>query len=302
MSDRWPESLKRLDGTVGIWTTTIESVPAAEAGSVARDLEEWGYRAVWIAEAWGREAFTHSSLLLAATSEIAVATGIANIFARDAVASAGAGRTLNAAYDNRFILGLGVSHQPLVERHRKHEYVAPLALMKEYLAAMAAAPMFAPENDQPYARLIAALRPKMVSLGGTAADGVHTYLITPEHTARARELVGDGFIAAEQAVVLGQSREEFLRRAHAHLEIYTGLANYRNSWRELGFTETDFVRGGSDRLCDAMVVHGDEAAIAERVDEHRRAGANHVCLQVLGEDLVTPPREEYRQLRDVARL
>lgn len=292
----WPETLTRLDGTLGVWTTTFESLRADHAAALAVELDGWGYAAVWIPEAWGRESFSHAALLLAGSQRITVATGIANIFARDAVASAGAGRTLNSAYSNRFLLGLGVSHQPLVERLRHHDYVAPLQLMEEYLTAMDAAPMFAPEAEQRYARVIAALRPKMLTLGGRAADGVHTYLVTPEHTSRARSLVGDGFIAVEQAVVLGQSREEFLRRAHAHLEIYTGLANYKNSWRELGFTEADFVRGGSDRLCDAMVVHGDEAAIAARVAEHRAAGANHVCLQVLGEDLTTPPRDEYARL------
>jgi probable F420-dependent oxidoreductase len=296
VSRAWPESLIRLDGTLGVWTTTFESQPADHAASLAAELDEWGFSAVWIAEAWGRESFSHAALLLAGSQRITIATGIANIFARDAVASAGAGRTLNAAYNDRFVLGLGVSHQPLVERLRHHDYVAPLQLMEEYLAAMAAAPMFAPEAEHRYARVIAALRPKMLSLGGRAADGVHTYLVTPEHTERARSLVGDGFIAVEQAVVFGQTRDEYLRRAHAHLEIYTGLANYRNSWRELGFTEADFVRGGSERLCDAMVVHGDEAAIADRVSEHRTAGANHVCLQVLSDDLLTPPRDEYARL------
>jgi probable F420-dependent oxidoreductase len=171
--------------------------------------------------------------------------------------------------------------------------------MRDYLTAMDAAPMRAPEGQLRYARVIAALGPKMLDVGATLADGVHPYLVTPEHTARARAAVGDKFVGVEQAVVLGQSREEFLARAHAHLEIYTGLDNYRNSWRRLGFGDEDLVRGGSDRLCDAMVVHGDESVVLERVNEHRQAGADHVCLQVLGDQSLAPPWAEWRRLSSI---
>ncbi|MFZ1062577.1 MAG: TIGR03620 family F420-dependent LLM class oxidoreductase [Acidimicrobiales bacterium] len=294
-----PGSLERLRATVGVWTSTHESLRASRSGEVAHELESLGYAAMWIPEAWSREAFTSAGLLLAATSSMTIATGIANIWGRDAISAANAARTLNAAYDDRFILGLGVSHEPLVQRLRGHEYEAPLEQMRQYLTALSAAPMFAPEGDHEFARVIAALGPKMLELGATLADGVHTYLVTPAHTARARALVGEKFIGVEQAVVLGQSREVFLERAHDHLEIYTGLDNYRNSWRRLGFTDDDFVRGGSERLCDAMVVHGDEAAVLARIDEHREAGADHVCLQVLGEDLSTVPLEEWRRLAPV---
>jgi probable F420-dependent oxidoreductase len=292
----WPSSLDHLRGTVGIWTTTHESLPPARSGEIASELESLGYAALWIPEAWGREAFTSAGLLLSATSEIIIATGIANIWGRDAVSASNAAKTLNAAYNERFVLGLGVSHQPLVERLRGHDYAGPLSAMREYLSAMDAAPMFAPEGEQRYARVIAALGPKMLELGATMTDGVHTYLVTPEHTHQARQAVGDKFIGVEQAVVLGQDREEFLRLAHAYLEIYTGLDNYRNSWRRLGFTDEDFVRGGSVRLCDAMVVHGDEAAVHARIDEHRQAGADHVCLQLLSDDLTVAPLDEWRRL------
>ncbi len=291
-----PTSLTGLRGTVGIWTTTHETVPAAQSAEIARELEELGFSALWIPEAWGRESLTNASLLLSGTTTLVIATGIANIYGRDAVGAAAGAKTLNAAYNDRFVLGLGVSHQPLVERLRQHEYQSPVATMRAYLEAMDAAPMFSPEAQQRYARVIAALGPKMLALAAEKADGAHPYLVTPEHTAIARAAVGTKFVGVEQAVVLGQSREEFLQRAHAHLEIYTGLDNYRNSWKRLGFTEEDFVRGGSDRLCDAMVVHGDEAAVIARVNEHRQAGADHVCLQVLGADLVTAPHEEWRRL------
>jgi len=293
-----PYSLEHLRGTVGVWTSTHESLPAGQSGEIAAELETLGYAAMWIPEAWGREAFTSSSLLLAATSRMTIATGIANIFGRDAVNAANAAKTLNAAFADRFVLGLGVSHKPLVERLRGHEYATPLESMRAFLVAMDAAPMFAPEGQHEYGRVIAALGPKMIELGATLANGVHTYLVTPEHTAVTRNIVGDQFIGVEQAVVLGQDREEFLRRAHAHLDIYTGLDNYRNSWRRYGFGDEDFVRGGSDRLCDAMVVHGNETAVLERIGEHRDAGASHVCLQVLGADLATPPVTEWRHIAE----
>jgi probable F420-dependent oxidoreductase len=294
-----PPSLERLRGTVGLWTFTHESRPASRCGEVASEVEALGYAALWIPEAWGREAFSSAGLLLNATSSMVIATGIANIWARDAVTASNAAKTLNAAYDDRFVLGLGVSHRPLVERLRGHEYATPVAAMREYLTAMDAAPMFAPEGQQRTGRVIAALGPKMLEIGATLADGVHPYLVTPEHTAIARAAVGDKFVGVEQAVVLGQSREEYLKRAHSHLEIYTGLENYKNSWRRLGFGDEDFVRGGSERLCDAMVVHGDEGDVLARVNEHREAGADHVCLQVLCDESNEPPFDEWRRLAPV---
>ncbi len=297
----WPSSLERLRGTVGVWTSTHETLPAGQSGEVAAEIEALGYSAMWLPEAWGRESFTSAGLLLSATSHVTIATGITNIWGRDAVNAANATKTLNAAYADRFVLGLGVSHQPLVERLRGHEYQTPLEVMRGYLAAMDAAPMFAPEGQRPYARVLAALGPKMLELGASAANGVLTYLVTPEHTGFTSSIVGDQFIGVEQTVVLGQDRTEFLRRAHAYLEIYTGLENYKNNWRRLGFSDPDFVRGGSERLCDAMVVHGNEHAVLAAIDEHRSAGAHHVCIQVLGEDMTTPPLHEWRLIADALR-
>jgi probable F420-dependent oxidoreductase len=297
----WPDSLERLRGTIGVWTFAHESMPAERSGDIAAELESLGYAAMWLPEAWGREALTNAGLMLGATTSLTVATGIANIWARDAVAANNAAKTLNAAYDDRFVLGLGVSHRPLVERLRGHEYISPVAAMREYLTAMDAAPMLAPEGERRFAKVIAALGPKMLAIGATLADGVHPYLVTPEHTAQARAAVGEKFVGVEQAVVLGQSRDEFLRRAHAHLGIYTGLENYTNNWRRLGFGDEDFVRGGSERLCDTLVVHGDEHAVLERVNEHRRAGADHVCLQVLTDETNAPPLEEWRRLSAILR-
>ena len=292
----WPASLEKLRGTLGLWTLTLDALAPRSSAEMAEEIESLGYGALWLPEAWGREAFTNASLLLSSTSTLVIATGIANIWGRDAVTAANGAKTLTAAYEERFVLGLGVSHEPLVQRLRGHEYAAPLKVMEEFLLAMDKAPMFAEEGATRVARVIAALGPKMLGLAATLTDGAHPYLVTPEHTQRARALLGDKFLGVEQSVVLGQSREEFLRRAHEHLAFYTGLPNYQNSWRRLGFGDEDFVRGGSDRLCDALVVHGDEDAVHAGVRAHRDAGADHVCLQVLGHDRQGLPLEEWRRL------
>jgi probable F420-dependent oxidoreductase len=295
----WPPALEKLRRSVGLWTMTLDGQSPARAAEIAGDVEAMGYSALWFSEAYGREAFTNAGLLLANTSTLVVATGIANIWARDAVASANAAKTLSAAYDSRFVLGLGVSHEPLVTRMRGHDYQTPYTAMSEYLVAMDRSNMLADEGSTRYARVIAALGPRMLELAATAADGAHPYLVTHEHTALARSLLGDKFIGVEQAVVLGQDRDEFLRRAHAHLEFYTGLPNYRNNWRRLGFSDEDMVRGGSERLCDAIVAHGDEAAVLAKVREHIEAGADHVCLQVLGSDFGEVPLTEWRRLAPI---
>ena len=289
-----PTSLARLQGTVGIWTGAHELIAPTTRHGVATEIESLGYSAMWFPESWGRESLTSATLLLSSSSTLTIATGITNIWGRDAVASVNAARTLNASFNERFVLGLGVSHQPLVERLRGHEYLSPLTNMRDYLAAMDKAPMHAQEAQQPYSRVVAALGPKMLMLGAEMADGVHTYLVDVEHTAHARQLIGDKFLGVEQAVVMGQSREEFLVRAHAHLDFYTGLENYRANWRRMGFGPDDFIRGGSDRLCDAMVTHGDAQVLEQRINDHFSAGANHVCLQVLGSDPKTPPMQEWR--------
>jgi probable F420-dependent oxidoreductase len=278
---------------------TLDAKDPGESADIASEIESMGYSALWNPEAYGRESFTNAGLLLADTTSLVVATGIANIWARDAVASANATKTLTAAYDSRFVLGLGVSHEPLVTGMRGHAYETPYVAMREYLLAMDQSYMLAAEGSTRSARVIAALGPKMLELAAALTDGAHPYLVTPAHTAQARSLLGDKFLGVEQAVVLGQDREESLRRAHEHLEFYTGLPNYRNSWLRQGFREDDLVRGGSERLCDALVAQGDEASVLARVREHLDAGADHVCLQVLGSDVSQVPLEEWRRLAPV---
>ncbi len=277
------ESLARLRGTIGVWSSAHEDVTPKEAGALVAHAEASGFAAYWFPESWFRESLTSATMLLAGTERLTVATGITSIWGRDAVSALSAARTLNAAYDDRFVLGLGVSHSPLVERLRSQTYTHPLERMTAFLDAMDAAKSLSPEAQHPYARVLAALGPRMLDLAATRADGAHTYLVDPTHTAGARARLGEGFLAVEQAVALSSTRDVFFEIDKGNLEFYTGLENYRANWRRLGFTDDDFVRGGSDRLCDAMVVHdvGDGEQLRRRVGEHRDAGADHVCLQVL---------------------
>ena len=286
-----------LPGPVGLWTTALDALEIPAAREQVAELDAQGWDALWFGEAYGREAFTAASLYLAASQRMAVATGIASIYGRDAVSANAAARTLEAAFPGRFLLGLGVSHAPLVERMRGHSYGKPVAAMTEYLDALDAAPYLAAGGATPPPRVLAALGPKMLELSRDRAAGAHPYLVTPEHTASARETLGpQALLAVEQAVVLSDDREVVRRRAHWHLEIYTGLPNYRNSWLRQGFSEDDAVRGGSDLLKDALVVGGDEEAILARVRAHLDAGADHVCLQVLGDEPFSVPRNDWARL------
>ncbi|HWG94446.1 MAG TPA: TIGR03620 family F420-dependent LLM class oxidoreductase [Mycobacteriales bacterium] len=288
-----------LPGPVGLWTAALESVPVAEVPDVVGALDAQGWDALWFGEAYGREALTAAQLYLASSSRMAVATGIASVYGRDAVAAAGASRLLAALHPGRFVLGLGASHAPLVERMRGHAYGKPVQAVREYLDAMDAAPwVSAPAEPAP--RVLAALGPRMLELARDRAAGAHPYLTTPEHTAQAREVLGEGpLLAVEQAVVLSADPDVVRERAHWHLEVYTGLPNYRASWLRQGFSEDDAVRGGSDRLKSAMVVGGEDAIVA-RVREHLDAGADHVCLQVLGADLFDVPVDDWAALAPVA--
>ncbi len=282
-------------GPVGLWTAALEQLPVPAAREAVAALDAQGWDALWFGEAYGREAFTAAALHLAASERLTVGTGIASIYGRDAVAANAAARTLEAAFPGRFVLGLGVSHAPLVERMRGHAYGRPLAAMRDYLDAMDAAPFLAAGDGVP-PRVLAALGPQMLALARDRADGAHPYLVTPEHTAQAREVLGEGpLLVVEQSVVLDEDVPEWRRRAHWHLEIYTGLPNYRASWVRQGFAEPDFVRGGSERLKAALVTRGLEQTV-QRVREHLQAGATQVCLQVLGADASAVPVDDWARL------
>jgi probable F420-dependent oxidoreductase len=289
-------------GRVGIWTFALELQPAAKAQEAAAEIESLGYRALWIPEAMGREALTHAGLLLAGTKRLTIATGIANVWARDAMTMAAGQKTLDEAYPGRFLLGMGVSHAPLVEGMRGHRYEKPLSFMRRYLDAMDAAPFLAARPSQPSRRVIGALAPKMLSLAAQRTDGAHPYFVPPEHTARAREIMGPvPFLAPEQAVVLETDPSAARAIARAHMELYLGLPNYTNNLRSLGFGDDDLRDGGSNRLVDAIVAWGDVDAIVARVRAHHAAGADHVCIQVLPADPRALPLPGWRTLAPALR-
>ncbi|PJJ04642.1 putative F420-dependent oxidoreductase [Streptomyces sp. 2333.5] len=272
-------------GRVGVWHGGLGRVPAAVARQAAAEIEQLGYGALWFGETPATESMSQAALLLAATERITVATGIANIWVRDASATHVAAQTLAEAYDGRFLLGLGASHAPIVGA-RGHTFAKPLAAMREYLDAMDEAPYAGPVADPPPARVLAALGPKMLELARDRAAGAHPYFVTPEHTARAREILGAGpLLAPEQAVLLESdpATARSLAREH-HTRLYLQLPNYTSNLRRLGFGDEDFADGGSDRLVDAVVAWGDADAIRRRVQEHHDAGADHVALQPLVAD------------------
>lgn len=276
-------------GKVGIWYGGIDALPTPAAQHAARVVEELGFGALWIAEAVGRDPFVSSAVLLSATEELPVATGIANIYARDPMTMAAGQKTLAEAFPDRFLLGLGVSHGHLVAGIRKHDYSKPYSYMIEYLARMDKALFMArgPEHDP--GRVLAALGPKMLELSASQANGAHPYFTTPEHTKISRDTMGpDSLLAPEQMVVLETDPTEARRIARAGMKIYLGLPNYFNNLLRLGFNERDRADGGSDRLVDAIVAWGTEDQIAARVAEHHAAGADHVCVQVLKDGSESP--------------
>ena len=267
---------------LGVWAAT-DGLSAAEAAAFAKRVEAWGYGALWTPEAVGREVFSASAWLLANTTRLIVASGIANIYARDSFAAAAAQKGLNEQSGDRFLLGLGVSHIPLVKDMRQHEYGKPVATMRAYLEGMAAAPYKSVAPRSPPQTVLAALGPKMLELASERADGAHPYNVPPEHTREAREIIGTNkLLCVEQAAILETDGSRARALARQFLDIYMGLPNYVNNWRRLGFSDPDFAAGGSDRLIDAVVAWGDEKAIRKRIDEHWQAGADHVCVQAIG--------------------
>jgi probable F420-dependent oxidoreductase len=283
---------------VGIWSNAFDAVAAPELRSAAAVLENLGYGAIWTGESLGRDVLTACQLLLAATARIPVAAGIASLWARDATAAVGGQLGLNEAYDDRFLLGIGVSHAPMVAM-RRHDYATPLAAMGAYLDAMKAADAdyrgVRPHDRPP--TVIAALGPKMLALAAEKADGAHTYLVPPEHTARARAALPSGhLLLPEQAVVLDTEPASARATARSHTRFYLGLRNYAANLERLGFGAADLADGGSDRLVDALVAWGDVDDVVRRVREHLDAGADHVAVQVITGDRRSLPLDGWRAL------
>ena len=293
--------LGRPGRRVGVWTGQLDFSPAGVVREAAAELEDLGYACLWTGEAKGREVLTVAGLLLGATSRLPVATGIANVWARDAMAMLAAQWALAEAYPGRFLLGMGVSHPPLLA-FRDGRYAKPLEQMRRYLEAMDRGQehyrAVRPEPSPP--RVLAALGPKMLDLARDLADGAHTYFVPPEHTATARQRLGpDRFLAPEQVAVLSTDPSVARGIARRHTTSYLRLDNYRANLRRLGFTDDEMAEsggGGSDRLVDAICAWGDESAVRERVRTHLEAGADHVCVQVLVEARRGLPRDGWRRL------
>ncbi len=283
-------------GRIGIWYGGIDALATPDARRAAQVVEELGFGALWVAEAVGRDPFVSSAVLLSATNTLKLATGIANIYARDPMTMVAGQKTLAEAYPGRFLLGLGVSHAHLVSNVRKHDYSKPYSYMVDYLDRMDTALFMAKGPDDDGGRLLAALGPKMLQLSAAKANGAHPYFTTPEHTATAREVIGaDALLAPEQMVVLETDPIEARRIARRGMSVYMRAPNYLNNLRRLGFDDGDFADGGSDRLVDAIVAWGSEERIAARVAEHHAAGADHVCVQVLL-DGTAMPEPQWRRL------
>jgi len=279
-------------GRVGCWQIEFVTEAAVNVRAAAAELEELGYGTFWYPETLiAKESFAAGAIVLAATQSVKVATGIANLWARDAMTMATGERTLAEAFPGRFVLGLGVSHPEQVSDHG-FDYSKPLTLMRDYLDRMDSTPDMAHAPEIPATRLLGALGPKMLGLARDRTAGAHPYLVTPEYTRRAREILGEGkLLAVEVTVVLENDADTARRIARDFTPFYLTKANYANHMLRLGYSEDELKDGGSDRLIDDLIAWGDVDAVTARVKEHLDAGADHVCVQVLNESAGFPLAE-----------
>jgi probable F420-dependent oxidoreductase len=261
-------------GRLGVWYP-IDRLDGAGLRRLLSKVEELGFSTFWYPEALEYESFSIASFMLANTSRLIIGSSIANIYARDPFTARRGLSTLSGLYDDRFVLGLGVSHAPMVQR-RGHVYDKPVPTMRRYLEAV----YEEPSNGANWPLMIAALGPLMLKLAAERTAGALPYNVTPDHTREARAALGpDKLLAVEQKVCL--ETDPAIARGHARQELhrYMAMTNYRNNWLRIGFTEADLADGGSDRFIDAMVLWGDAATIARGLRAHFDAGANHVCIQ-----------------------
>jgi probable F420-dependent oxidoreductase len=259
-------SLKLDLGRYGVWLGSRSITP-----DLAKQIESLGYGAAWIGGSpdadlkWVEPA-------LAQTSSLQLATGIINIWSSPAAEVAESYHRIENDYPGRFLLGIGIGHPEHTQEYRK-----PYDALVDYLDTLDGASV--PTSR----RVLAALGPKVLALSAERSAGAHPYLTTPEHTAQARELVGNSvFLAPEHKVVLTTDADEARKIGRQTVEFYLGLSNYVNNWRRLGFTDDDVRKPGSDKLIDAVVAYGTPEAIAARLNEHLAAGADHVAIQMLG--------------------
>lgn len=270
-------------GKLGVWSV-LDSLPAATEADFARRLERWGYTALWSSEVFGRNVLVNAAWLLANTRTLIVASGIANIHGRDAMAMAAARAQLNEQSGGRFLLGVGISHAPLVAV-RGHAYDKPASTLRAYLESMQRTPYHSVPPAARAPMVVGALGPKMLAVARDLADGAHPYNTTVAQTAEQRRILGpDKLLCVEQKILLETDAARARAIARANLRRYAAAANYVNSWRRAGFTEQDVGGDLSDRLIDALIAWGDEDAIVARIREHWAAGADHVCVQALHSD------------------
>ncbi len=283
---------------MGAWTFAFDRMAADRIRSAVGELEELGFGAVWVPEgSTSRDVLAHMSLLLSSTKRISIASGIANITARPPEVLATGGRTLGDAYEGRAVVGIGVGHEYSTQA-RGVDWANPLQRMRSYLDRMDATPWgWEPQVEPP--RLLAALGDRMLELSAARALGAHSYFVPVAHTAHAREVLGPRpVLAVELTAVLEPDPAIALERAGAWAGRYLELPNYARNLRRFGFDDRELSGSGSPRLLQATVAMGDEARIAERVQEHLSAGADHVCVQLLvaeGADVA----EDYRAIAPV---
>lgn len=285
-------------GHVGVWTAALDRMTSADARDAARRIEAMGAGALWIAEggAMSKDIFAHLALLLTWTDRIPVASGIANIWARDAVAMQNGARALADAFPGRLVLGLGISHAPVVQQRTGATYDRPVARMREYLDAMDRSPYAAAEPPQPAPRVLAALGPQMLRLAAERTAGAHPYFVPIEHTSNARGMLGEGpLLAVEQAVAFDEDPVRARELARSHMASYLRRDNYANNLRRLGWSDEE-IAGPSDRLVDAIVAWGPLESIAGRIRAHLRNGADHVCVQPLSMDARRIPLDRTEEL------
>jgi probable F420-dependent oxidoreductase len=276
---------------VGVWSSQLRYGNADEAGEAAAELEELGFTALWIPDVGGPvlDSVAH---LLSSTKHTIIATGILNLWMHEPSDVAARYASLTEAHGERFLLGIGCSHAPLIDSKEPGLYRKPLAATRAFLDAIDATDQPVPVEN----RVLAALGPKMLELSATRARGAHPYLVTPDHTRQAREVLGEGpLLLPEQAVLLTDNRDAARAIGTDWLRRYLALPNYANNLLRSGFTQDD-LDSVSDGLFDAIIAWGDEDAIVQRVNEHRAAGADHVCVQVLTADPLEFPREQWRRL------
>jgi probable F420-dependent oxidoreductase len=276
---------------VGIWSSQLRYGDTSESANAAAELDDLGFSALWIPDVGG-PVFDAVGHLLAATKRTVIATGILNLWMHSASDVAESYAALTEGHGDRFLLGIGVSHAPLIDAGQPGRYRKPLAATASFLDGLDAAQRPVPTER----RVLAALGPKMLTLSANRARGAHPYLVTPEHTASARSVLGDGpLLLPEQTVIMTDNADEARRIGTDWLRAYLALPNYANNLLRSGFSADDLAQV-SDRLFDATIAWGDEDAIMRRIAEHRSAGADHVCIQVLTADPRAFPREQWRRI------